>query len=233
MKSALLFLLATTFSVNAQNISVTGDAEVKVVPDRVDMYLGVETRSKDLAAARRHNDELVRAVLAQPAKFRIGPEDVQTDFVQVSIDYENDGLTVKYYVVRKSVNVTLRDITKFEAALTALIDAGATHVHGIEFRSSDLRKHRDEARALAVRAAGEKARDLAAAAGRKAGRVTNISAAYGGSSWYGHGWYGGWRGQAAQNVVQEYRGGSADGGTVSLGRISVTASVSMTFDLTD
>ena len=216
---------------HSQTLSVSGDAEVKVVPDRVDIYLGVETRSKDLASARRRNDEIVQSVLAVPKANGVAREDVQTDFLQVGMEHENDGLTIKYYLVRKSITVALRDISKFESLIAQLVDAGATHLHGIEFRTSDLRKHRDEARALAVKAATEKAGDLAAAAGRKLGRATNISASFGGSSWYGYGWMGGGRGMQMQNVIQEYGGRSADGGTVSLGRISVTASVGMNFEM--
>jgi uncharacterized protein YggE len=36
---------------SAETISITGDADVKVVPDRVTVTLGVETRTKDLASA--------------------------------------------------------------------------------------------------------------------------------------------------------------------------------------
>lgn len=217
-----------------QTISVFGEAEVKVPPDRVNVYLGVEVRSKDLAFARQRNDDLVKAVLAVPRRFGIAAEDVQTDFAQVGMEYEIDGLTLKYYSVRKTINVLMRDISKFEPFLSAALDAGATHLHGVEFSTSELRMHRDEARALAVKAANEKARDLALAAGRKAGRALTISAHFGGGSWYGYGWSGGRHSYQQQNVVQYSGGGGGAGagaGSVSLGRISVTASVGMTFEL--
>lgn len=77
----------------------------------------------------------------------------------------------------------------------------------------------------------EKAGALAAAAGRKLGPVKTISESYGGGSWYGWGWNRG-GGMQMQNVVQLPGAGENDaGGTVALGRISVTARVQMGFDL--
>ena len=43
----------------------------------------------------------------------------------------------------------------------AELDAGANYIHNIDFRTSELRKHADQARALALEAAFEKAKDLA------------------------------------------------------------------------
>jgi hypothetical protein len=87
---------------------------------------------------------------------------------------------------------------------------------------------------MAVKAATEKARDMAAAAGMKVfGGPTGISASqYGGRSWYGSGW-----GYAAGAYVNTFQnavfdaGGNSGGpqGTIALGRISVTASVAMSF----
>lgn len=104
----------------------------------------------------------------------------------------------------------------------------------MEFGTSELRTHRDAARALAVKAAQEKANDLAAAAGlRIVGGPLGLSAySYGGGASYRRLRLGGY-GQS-QNVVQN-AGAGGDGigadGTVALGKISVTASVSMAFQL--
>jgi uncharacterized protein YggE len=93
---------------------------------------------------------------------------------------------------------------------------------------------------MAAKAAVEKAKGLAEAAGLKVGRPLSLSSySYGGGSsyvsWNGYGYgypYGG-AVNAVQNSVQDM-GGRSDGnakGTISLGKISVTASVSMTFQI--
>lgn len=238
MPRLALFLLATSaFAQLGQPrvITVTGEAEVKVAPDRVVLFLGVETRSKSLAAATAANDERVRAVLDVARRASIEAGDIQTDFIQVDMAHNRDDQTVvDYYIVRKSIVLTLRAVDRFEGVLTAVLNAGANHVHGVEFETTQLRRHRDEARAAAVKAATEKARDMAAAAGLQIGRAESVSSYnYGGRAWYGSGWYGSRGGQMTQNVVlQPGRGGEAEG-TIALGRISVTASVTMSFRLTE
>jgi hypothetical protein len=210
-------------------VSVTGDAEIKVVPNQVVLALGVETRDRSLSAARTRNDSAVRSVLAAIQNLQIDPTDVQTDFIHITIRYTNSAETiVDHYVVEKSIAVTLKDVSKFEALLSAVLEAGANHVDHVEFLTTELRKYRDQVRALAAQAALEKANDLAAAAGLKVvGKPTSVSTySYGGGSWYGRHYSSG--ANMAQNVYQS-GGGSENEGTIALGKISVTASVSMNF----
>lgn len=50
-------------------ITVTGTAEVNVVPDIAQLSFGVETRDRDLALARSRNNTAVSAILAVVRKF--------------------------------------------------------------------------------------------------------------------------------------------------------------------
>jgi uncharacterized protein YggE len=106
-------------------------------------------------------------------------------------------------------------------------------VHGIQFRTTELRKHRDEARALAVTAAREKAEALAGELEQTVGHPTSIREEH--SSWWSgyNAWWGSRRGDMmAQNVIQELGGAAMTGeGTVAPGQISVSARVSVTFEL--
>jgi uncharacterized protein YggE len=219
------------YSNQANIVSVSGDAEIKIIPNQVVLSLGVESRDKSLAVARAQNDRAVRSVLDAIKQFPIDPTDVQTDFMQVNIAYDSNVHTiVDHYVVEKSIAVTLKNVAKFESLLGAVLDAGANHIYGVEFLTTDLRKYRDQARALAAKAAIEKASDLAAAAGLKVvGKPMNVSSySYGGGSWYGR--LGSRGANAAQNAYQSGERGSAEG-TVALGKISVTATVSMNFQI--
>ena len=104
---------------------------------------------------------------------------------------------------------------------------------GFEFKTRNLRPHRDEARQLAIRAAREKAQALSAAIGLKVGAARSISEGgfgYSGAyrSWWGWGGYG--QGQS-QNVMTTAGESEPGGETLPLGRIGVRASVSVTFEL--
>jgi uncharacterized protein YggE len=231
---SILILLAAGVSgfAQPQTINVSGDAELKVAPDQAVLSLGVEVHSKLFDEARHENDRRIRAIRAAVARLGVDEKDVQTDFIQVGIVYENDGVTPKFFNTQKSVVIVLHDVSKMEAVLASALDAGATHVHSIDFQTTRLREFRDQARALAVKAAGEKARDMAAAAGLKTAGPIGISGAdYGTRSWYGN-WWGNQRLGMSQNVYQQngMSGGPVQG-TVAPGRISVTATVAMTFRL--
>jgi len=233
MKAALTlaFCLLTYPARAQQTINVSGDAEIKVAPDQVALTLGVEGHSKTLADARAENDRRVRGVREALARAGVAPADIQTDFIQLGMTYEVDGITVKYYYTRKSIVVLLRDVSRMEQALADSVTAGATHIHDVSFETTRLRALRDQARAMAVKAAAEKANDMAAAAGMKvAGGPVSISAAYyGGRSWYGGYWGQRDSGMMSQNVSQQAGPAGGGNGTISPGRISVTAAVAMTF----
>jgi uncharacterized protein len=230
---AIVILLAACSASDGQTINVSGDAEIKVAPDQVVISLGVEVHAKVLDEARVENDKRVVSIQAAVRRQGVEEKDIQTDFIQLGMQYANDEITPKYYYTRKSIVVVLRDVNRMEEVLAAAVDAGATHIHGVEFETTKLRELRDRARGLAVKAATEKAGDMAAAAGLKVvgGPIGIYSAQYGGRSWYGNGW-GGSHGMMAQNVVVDWGSGSGGSqGTVALGLISVTASVSMQFHI--
>ncbi len=220
-------------------ISVTGDAQINVVPDKVLITLGVETTDKSLVIAKSANDDRVARILALTQTFKIDAKDVQTDFISIQPRYDDyPSLNILGYTVRKSMVITLRDIPKFDDLLSAAVDSGANVVQGVQFLTSDLRKYRDQARDLAIKAAKEKADALASALGQKAGKALTINEQQ--NSWLS--FYNSWWGQPggnlqSQNVVQNApSSGSTDSGTgdtTAPGQIRVTASVLVTFQLTD
>ena len=219
-----------------RTITVTGEAEVKVPPDEVILTLGVETWDKDLAVAKRRNDEIVTRVLKVAESHGVAPQHVQTDFVSIEPRYKlgnyEPGDFIGYFV-RKTIVITLKDITAFEELLSDALEAGVTHVHGIEFRTSELRKHRDAARALAIRAAREKAIALAGELDQEVGRPNDIREEYNGwRSPYNSWWGGGWGAPGAtQNVIQESGVPQGMDSTLAPGQISVSARVTVSFEL--
>jgi uncharacterized protein YggE len=140
-------------------VTVNGDAEVKVAPDEVIITLGIETWDEDLSVAKNDNNRIVAKILETAKKKGIEEKHIQTDHISIEPRYRDqwEHRTFIGYFVRKTVVVTLRDVDKFEPLLSSFLDAGANYVHGIQFRTTELRKHRDKARSLAINAAREKA----------------------------------------------------------------------------
>ena len=218
-------------------ISVTGDATVKVVPDEIVITLGVETRSEYLDEAKQENDKRVRRVIALAKSHGVEAKHIQTDFINIFPEYEYLNHAVDRivgYRVGKTIVITLRDIDKFDGLFADVLELGANYVHGVEFRTTELRKYRDQARALAINAAEEKAIALASELSHSIGNPTHINENHSGwwssyGSWWGYRWGSN---MMSQNVVQNagLEGYTTEGG-VAPGQIKVSASVSVTFDL--
>jgi len=190
--------------------------------------------------AKRRNDEDIARALGFLKTSGVPEKDVQTDYISIE-PYGPNGAywssissneTPTGYAVRKSIEVKLTKMDAFDGVLTGLLTNGVNSVQGIDFHTSHLREHRDKARSLAIRAAREKADALAAELGVKVGQVYNINASESGGWWnFGGSYWGGrYGGGMAQNVVQNAGGPSESGdGTLSIGQITVSASVNVSF----
>jgi uncharacterized protein YggE len=230
--------MAAPPAVEPRTITVTGDAEVKVPPDEVTINLGLETFDKELSRAKKDNDERIKKVMAACKTAGVEEARMATDQVRIEPRYNSGSsygggrATLEGYTVRRGLQLTLRDVSRFDAVLTAALEAGANVVHGIHFGTTELRKHRDAARSLAMKAALEKATALAKEYGMKPGKARTIQET-GGRSWSSYGWggRGGGGGMGSQNVVQEVAGAGGVEGTMAPGMVAVGAGVSVVFDL--
>jgi hypothetical protein len=220
-------------------INVSGSAEVKVAPDEIRLSVGVETRDQNLDVARQQNDERIAHALAFLKDAGVKDKDVQTDFISVVPDYDYNSSHVKpvAYIVRKSIEIRVTAITNFESIVTGLLTNGVNYIHGIDFRTSQLRKYRDQARELAVKAAKEKADAMASALGVKRGKVSSINVNDWSGGWGGYqnrwGTQWGFNGQV-QNVqnpatLSDAAGADTAAETFSVGEISVSATVNVSF----
>lgn len=215
------------------SISVSGSAEIKVAPDEAVLSIGIETRDASLLVAQKENDERATRALKFLRDQGVADADIRTDYVHIEADYEwgKARFNVEGYHVRKGMEVRIRKLENFEALLSGLLGHGVNRVGGVNFRTSELRRHRDQARQLAVRAAREKADALAAELGARRGKVHQISEYSAGGYWSGMGsWWGNY---SASNQNVSYAAPASVGemgeGSVSLGQISVSANVQVTF----
>ncbi len=214
-------------------ISVTGDAEIRVRPDQVILTLGIETDDMILAEAKSKSDQRSRNLLDTLARFNIDKKDIQSDYIQIEPRYDYDKKKREFlgYFVRKTYVVTIHDIDRFEEILSSVLEAGIEYVHGIQFRTSELKTHRILAREKAILAARQKAIDLAAALDKKIGEPYSIDENH--TYWYSgyDRYWGRARGGMYSQTIVEAPPGGGEGGTFEPGKISVTARVTVRFEL--
>jgi uncharacterized protein YggE len=206
-------------------ITVTGEAEVLVVPDEVVFDLTVQNVNREMRLAKTQTDEQLKKLLELTRRYKIDPKDVQTDYIKLEPRYRGNDESRLFigYSVRKDLVFTLRDVSRAEDLLSEVLESGITRINGVRFQTSQLRKYRDQARALAIRAAQEKATALTAEIGQKIGKAYSIEEDSPNT------------GLAYQNVSRSagFVGDSASEseGTLSLGQIKVTARVTVRFEL--
>ncbi len=79
-----------TEQLNLRLITVSGDAAIMVIPDRVTITLGVESWHKELLTAKKNNEAQLATIVAAVGKFGIGQNDVQTDFVSIAPENKDE-----------------------------------------------------------------------------------------------------------------------------------------------
>jgi len=218
-------------------IYVTGEAEIRVVPDRVVITLAIKSIDSSIVVAKKKNDEIADAISKVCGKYGVDKSDIQTNILNIEPkikkirDYQ--GVEVEIFLgydVKRQLAIVLSDVSKLDDLITGIIEKGADKILGIEFYTNELRKYRDQARVMAIKAAADKARDLTAEIGQTVGKAISIKE--GQSAW--RSWYRGldWDRfnsggpQKSQNVTELDFNGDMP---VAVGKISVTASVSVSF----
>lgn len=213
--------------IQPRTVTTSGSFAVEVPPNQVILQLGVRTSHADLGQARGQNDERTKIILSQAKALGIPPEQIQTGSITIQPRYsdkQEDFGKVSAYVVERRISIDLRDISKFETLLVGCLQKGANFVYSSEFQTTELNKHRMEARKQAAKLARDKADVLAAELGAKVGQVRTITETSPDSlSPFAN---------LSRNNDFIQSPGSAEGGeTVAPGHISVRSIVTAVFDL--
>lgn len=161
-----------------RTISVTGSGKTYLTPDIASINVGVHSEDVDVSVALTDNTAKSQAVADSLKEFGVEPQDIQTTnfsiFPQQQYGPVGEMLGVKY-AVDNTVMITVRDLTKMGAILSAVVSKGANNIYGITFDVADRTKAMSAARVSAINDARVQAEELAAAAGVSLGEVMSIS----------------------------------------------------------
>src|SRR5215472_2122576 len=229
MLLSLLFLagaLSAEDKLPAKFVRVMGTSEVKVVPDRAVIEVGVEKQSPSASAAKHAEDAAAGKILAVLRARGIDEKDIQTTYLwlQQQSSYMKK-VKIYYFVASQTMTITVRDISKLDALLEALVQAGGNEIDSIRYETSGGRKYRDQARDLAGKAAREKAEALAKAVGQDTGKAQAIEEVPETNYQY-------LGGISANSLFEgESSRGRAGGPSTAAGQKTISASVTVQFEL--
>lgn len=246
MLVALTAMPVATAEEPKPTISVSGSAEIRVVPDEVVITAAVESRAKEVATACKDNETSIRSIVEFLKSSGVEDKHITTEYISIEPImrrpvYLGKGQAVQAnanpfgggdeaeeeavvqpigYLARRQFAITIVDLAKFEDLYCGLVGRGINRVSGIEFRSTNLREHRDLARLKAVRAAKEKAQAMAAELGATLAAIKSIGErgeAFGRS--------------AMQNVSSNPFADASPSEEFAIGQIQITAAVDVVFYL--
>ena len=155
-------------------IAIAARAEVKVVPDRANIQISVQTRGETAAAAGTENARKQKAVIDALRALGIDAKDISTAGYNVYPEqrYEpNKEPVIVGYNVTNTLSVELKSINMVGPAIDAALAKGANMINSLQFYASNTDAARQDAIGMAVRKARADADAAAKAAG---GSITGL-----------------------------------------------------------
>jgi uncharacterized protein YggE len=200
-------------------INVSGEGKVKVMPDQATIIIGVDNVGANAAEVKKKNDEAIDAIIKYLKGIKLPEADYQTQRVNLNRTYDYDKKKFSF-TASQTIQINLKDLTKYDALMMGVVDAGANNIEGIQFKTSKQAQYESEARVKAVQQARGKANDYAGALGVKVGKaivVTDNSQTY----------YPVMRGA----MYKEMTMADMPKATLAIGEIEITANVNIIFSL--
>lgn len=162
-----------------KTLSTSGTVSKKVMPDKVEIVLNVETWSESAQVSQEDNARISDAV--RNALDDIGIKDIKTLSYYENEQYVWNSSYSRQdkngYITVNSLQITLTDITKSGSVIDVAVRAGANRVQSVSFALTDSKQNELKAKALEEAAASAKlkAESMAKGLGVTLGKVVNIS----------------------------------------------------------
>lgn len=236
----IVFFLSSLTNATAEGwgeksvIIVSGIGEVEVPVDYVNINLSINTRNKVLNVAKAENQKNYNAVLESLSKLGIPKDSIKSNFVSINPSYvpcyptpENptptcDQTKIDYYETNRSIGIKLKDLKKYDQVIEKLSQNGTSSVNTGSFEVSDIAKHRDSARELAIASARSKAEKVAAKLAVLVGKPVRFESAEEDNGYQPYA-------QMARMSNSSYAvgvgGDATDAGTLGTKKIIVTATI--------
>ena len=162
-----------------QLITISGQGEVRAVPDLAVVSIGVTSQAPTAREALDANTKAMNSLFDTLKKAGIDNKDLATSNFSVGprYDYGNNTAPPKVvgYDVNNMVTVTVRKIDDLGELLDVAVSSGSNTINGISFSVAKPEAMLDEARKAAVADARRKAEIYAAAGGFKLGNIVSLS----------------------------------------------------------
>lgn len=161
-----------------ERFSVTGSGTVYAKADIANLSVGFKTTVKNTAAeATKENSEKMNDIVNAIKGLGVDAKDIKTTNYNLNPVYnwtEKDGQKLIGYEVSQRADIKIRDLNKIGDVIAQTTAKGANQVGDISFTIDDEYLLKNEARALAITKAKEKAEIIATQTGMKLGKIKGV-----------------------------------------------------------
>ena len=178
----IIFLFTFTPNISAQSSSVTveGNAEISVVPDRANLNLAVELNGRNLSSMTTRVAETIDAFLTITDGLSINRSDVMTSGVNINPRYRYENKTGRRifdgYNVSRSIQVDLQNIDLLGSIIERSTAQGINNIAAPIFRLSQEDQVIQNLHKLAVQDAMKRAEALVDPLNASLGKALKIDA---------------------------------------------------------
>lgn len=162
----------------SRSITMSGEAEREVAPDRAQLALTVEVRQPTVDGARAEANRRIDSILRLLAELQISKPDIDSTALEVRPDFSWNPQTgaqrLQGYIVVRSVRLRLVDLDKLGAILERGMKAGANQISAPSFSHSRREVLLREVLSAATLDARRNAEAAAAGIGMKVGAAQRI-----------------------------------------------------------
>lgn len=202
-------------------ITLNGRGSVAREPDIATISLGVQIEAETASAAMTQQAERMNAVFAAVRAAGVADRDMQTSNLTLNPVYDypnNQRPRLRAYNASNQIMIKVRDLKNLGKALDAVVKAGGNTINGVDFGIDKPEAYQDEARIAAVKDATSRAELYAKAAGYRVKRIVTISE----NEYYP---------PQPVPMMMARNMDAAEATPVAGGEVSLTATVSVTFEL--
>ena len=159
-------------------VSAQGFSSLSVEPDKVSVYLNIETKGATAQEVKDKNAEISDKVVIELIKLGFERKDIQSLNYNIYPDYDWSSGTQKQkgYIASQQIIIKTDNFDKVAQVVDKSVDAGAL-VSSINFELSDEKQSEYKSQVLesAGKDAEKKAEATAAGLGKKLGRLVSVS----------------------------------------------------------
>lgn len=164
----------------APGISVTGQAELRITPDRAELAMAVEQRADSANEAMQSAGHVAARFLEAARDIGAEADQIRSSDVRIMPEYRWDEARGQReqigFTARRDIQLRVRDLGHLSDYLRAAAATGMTHVSPPEMQLSNAAEVRQRALAEATRDARANAQAIAAAADRELGALLALDA---------------------------------------------------------